>query len=476
VVRGGAGVQRSPSSNTDPDEERSSLVDGKYRICHRIGEGAMGIVYAAVHELTDREVALKLIARRGLPLPQLRERLLREARACGRIAHRNVLEVLDVGQTSTGDPFLVMPLLRGETLRGKLRRQLRLSEWEAARVLAQAARGVAVAHAAGVIHRDLKPGNIFLHAEADCAAPVVKVLDFGLSKLQSSGELSNTTIGTTLGTVGYMAPEQVRADSGVDHRVDIWTLGIVLYESIAGRRPFADSDPVRFMTEVLTAPIPDLAAVLPGVDVRLAALVQRCLERDPARRISSALEIAVVLDAVAAEAERFDADETIRVPPLTMDHVDNEPPTTLQSPASSVPPAVKSSTPQAQRALPSLRPPAAAPFVTGLVAGAGIALLGTIAVLSPLRDAPPRATMARTFAPLFALAQPIRPVCSSLPAPAAVSAQAASAASQAAPPAAVAPLRSVGGPPALIRVPSSSAPAQPAPVKIPPEHLPVDPG
>jgi serine/threonine-protein kinase len=284
--------------------EAGALIGGKYRVSRRIGEGAMGVVWAAVNELTERDVALKLIARHGLPVDMLKARLLREARACGRISHRNVVEILDVGQTDRGDPFLVMPLLLGETLKDRIRRDGRLPPLEAARIMAEVARGLASAHAAGIVHRDLKPANIFLHQEPDRAEPAVKVLDFGVSKIVDAEDVSTTSIGVALGSPSYMSPEQVSSHRTIDHRTDLWTLGVVLYEAIAGERPFQGTAPVRVMADVLGATIPDLCEVAPGVDRRLGALVQKCLERDLARRIASATEVVAVLDLLCEEAWR----------------------------------------------------------------------------------------------------------------------------------------------------------------------------
>jgi serine/threonine protein kinase len=204
---------------------------GKYRLTRRAGGGAMGVVWAAVNEDTHKEVALKL-----LPVSdaELRRRLLREAKACGRLDHRNIVTIYDVGTTPGGDPFLVMQLLSGETLARRLERERRLPPAVAAGIGAAIAAGLGAAHAAGIVHRDLKPENIFLHREPGSPGEVVKLLDFGVSRLELSGDAINTATGVLVGSPVYMSPEQARTSKEVGPR----SLGAVLFEMLAGQRPF----------------------------------------------------------------------------------------------------------------------------------------------------------------------------------------------------------------------------------------------
>jgi serine/threonine-protein kinase len=178
----------------------------------------MGVVWAAINELTEREVALKLI--RGIEATEdARGRLLREARACGRIVHRNVVQIYDVGETEAGDPFLVMELLNGETVGDKLDREGKIAPDVALRIIADTARGLRAAHGARVMHRDLKPSNLFLHFEPDTDAVILKIVDFGVSKtLQTTSDFTAT--GRTMGSPAYMSPEQVKGLKTVDHRTD----------------------------------------------------------------------------------------------------------------------------------------------------------------------------------------------------------------------------------------------------------------
>lgn len=257
----------------------------------------MGVVWAAVNQLTEREVALKLIP--SAASEELRTRLLREARACGRIAHRNVVEIYDVGETDGGAPFLVMQLLSGETLQARLAREKRLPQALAVKIGSEIARGLVAAHGAHIVHRDLKPGNVFLHHEDGEDDEVVKLLDFGVSKLLTR-DVSSTATGSAIGSPAYMSPEQAKGLKDVGPRADLWALGVVLFEMIAGRRPFDGGTPYAVVAEILDGEIPKLEVAAPGTDAQLCALVARCLERDLYQRVSSATEVQVTLHSVMA--------------------------------------------------------------------------------------------------------------------------------------------------------------------------------
>ncbi|WP_437898752.1 protein kinase domain-containing protein [Sorangium sp. So ce124] len=268
------------------------LIDKKYRLLRQIGEGAMGVVWAAVNVATAREVALKLIHR---PETEFRLRLQREARNSGALRHRNVIDIYDMGETEAGEPFLVMQLLTGETVAELLARRRRLDPPVAASIGRDVARGLAAAHAMHIIHRDLKPANIFLHREPDMDEPVVKVLDFGVAKNLSVNDGLHTVQGGAVGSPLYMSPEQVRAEPNVDHRADIWALGVVLFEMLTGMRPFQGDAQAVFMG-ILTGEIPTVSKYLRRVDQGLVDLIARCMRRDRAERIGSAAEVAALLD------------------------------------------------------------------------------------------------------------------------------------------------------------------------------------
>ncbi|MDC3954095.1 serine/threonine-protein kinase [Polyangium jinanense] len=267
------------------------LVGGKYRLARRLGQGAMGVVWEAVHEMTSRHVAVKLIVN---ATDNLRARLLREARAAGQIAHRNVVEVYDVGQTAEEDPFLVMQLLSGDTLYGYVKRDGRMDLARALPIARDVGRALAAAHAQGIIHRDLKPANVFLHREAGASEDLVKVLDFGLCKPMGADEML-TAPGGLLGSPAYMSPEQIAGAPDLDPRTDIWSYGVLIFELFAGQRPFAGRGP-DLIHAVLTAPIPRLRDIMPGIDPALDELVAGCIVRDKRARIASAAEIVARLE------------------------------------------------------------------------------------------------------------------------------------------------------------------------------------
>lgn len=272
-----------------------ALVGGKYRLVRLLGEGGMGVVWSAVNETTGGQVALKLLVR---PEVELRARMLREARAVCAIRHRNVLQVHDVGQTDAGDPFLVMELLTGETLADMLARKRRLPPGEAAALGRDVARALSAAHERGILHRDLKPANIFLHEEPGGDGPMVKVVDFGVSKSLLASDDVRTAAGAALGSPSYMSPEQMQADPTVDGRTDIWSLGVVLFEMLTGERPFR-GEPMELVRQVLTEPVPRAARRLRRLDPRLDELVASCLRRPREERPWPASELAAKLGELA---------------------------------------------------------------------------------------------------------------------------------------------------------------------------------
>ncbi|MEZ4295616.1 MAG: protein kinase [Polyangiaceae bacterium] len=268
------------------------LIGGKYLLQKQLGEGAMGVVWSAVNTATGGQVAIKLILRSE---PELRARLLREAQACGAIRHKNVVQVYDVGTTDTGDPFLVMELLSGETLAALLARKRRLSPQEASKIARDVARALAAAHAGGIVHRDLKPANIFLHMEPGEDEPVVKVVDFGVSKNLLMSDGLRTVAGGAVGSPMYMSPEQARADRTLDHRADMWSLGVVLYEMLTGERPFV-GDAAEVVHSILHDPIPRVGRRVRKLDPDIDRIVAACLVRDATERMADAAELAQELD------------------------------------------------------------------------------------------------------------------------------------------------------------------------------------
>ncbi len=260
----------------------------------------MGEVWAAVHTEMRREVALKLIYGDN---PDLAVRLKREAQACGRLEHPNVVRIYDIGETDDGDPFLIMQLLTGETLADRLERRRRLPPVEALWIALDIARALRAAHAANIIHRDLKPANIYLHRGLDSEGEEVKVLDFGVSKILSVGDMAFTVTGALVGSPAYMSPEQARASKEIDPRADLWSLGVLLFEMLTGRRPFPSASPMGVIAEILSEPIPLVSSFVPGIDPRIVEAVSRCMTRDVDQRLQSAAEFIELLRPVSGARE-----------------------------------------------------------------------------------------------------------------------------------------------------------------------------
>jgi serine/threonine-protein kinase len=273
------------------------LIGGKYRLSRLLGSGAMAEVWAAVHEGLVREVALKFILG---STEELRLRMFREARACGALKHPNIVEVLDVDRTPEGEPYLVMQLLSGETLADVLERQRRLDSAPAARIARDVARALVAAHAAGIVHRDLKPANIFLHDERGpdgTAVRVVKVLDFGVAKNLGESDGLATQTGGWVGSPAYMSPEQAQARRDVDYRSDLWSLGVVLFEMLTGKRPFVADQAAQLAAKIIREPAPSVSRFIRNADPALVQIVSHCMERDRDRRVQTAVELVEMLGA-----------------------------------------------------------------------------------------------------------------------------------------------------------------------------------
>lgn len=279
---------------------------GPYSIVSLLGAGGMGEVYRARDSRLGRDVAIKVLP---ADLTTDRDRLRRfeqEARAAAALNHPHILVVYDVGTadvTGVQTPYVVSELLEGESLRERVSRG-RLPVRVATELAIQIARALAAAHDHGIVHRDVKPENVLVTKDG-----AAKVLDFGLAKLRETTPpeadrvttVSDARVGTgpgvVLGTVGYMAPEQVRGEP-VDHRADLFALGCVLYELVTGQRAFRAATAVETLSAILTTEPPDLAASVPGVSGGLERIVRRCLEKDVAQRFQSARDLAFALEAV----------------------------------------------------------------------------------------------------------------------------------------------------------------------------------
>jgi TonB family protein len=246
---------------------------GRYQILEKIGEGGMGSLYLARDPAIDRLVAIKLL-RRGLDTTPLRERFAREARAAGRLRHQNIVTIFDVGEHS-GDPFIAMEFLAGETLAELIRDGARLSLSRRLKLLEEACDGLAYAHRAGLVHRDVKPANLMVDADG-----VLKILDFGIVRVDDSGI---TQAGVLVGTINYMSPEQVMGGT-VDHRSDIFAVGLVAYELLSGRQAFPGTMKDGLLNRILNVTVTPLAPLVAGLDPEVVTIVEHALKKEPADR------------------------------------------------------------------------------------------------------------------------------------------------------------------------------------------------
>ena len=284
-------------------ERLATALEGRYRIERELGQGGMATVYLA-HDLRhDRPVALKVL-RPELAATLGPERFVNEIHVAARLTHPHILPVHDSGEAA-GFLFYVMPYIDGETLRHRLTRQGALPVPEAARLLRDVADALAAAHALGVVHRDIKPDNVLLTGRHALVA------DFGVAKAvsEATGRQHLTTVGTALGTPQYMAPEQAAADVNIDHRADIYALGVVAYELLTGHPPFAGSPQQILAAHVMTAPVP-VTQVRPDLPPALGELVMRCLAKLPAERWQSAGDVARTLETFATPSGGITPTET----------------------------------------------------------------------------------------------------------------------------------------------------------------------
>lgn len=275
------------------------MIAGKYQIAKVLGEGGMGVVYEATHLRLRQRVAVKMLLPDMLSHEVIVTRFEREARAAGQLRSRHVARVMDVDVTADGLPYMVMEYLEGHDLEAELQRRTSFPWEEAVDYVLQACAAMSEAHQVGIVHRDLKPSNLFLANDGE--ARVVKVLDFGISKVAFEGDVEITATDALLGSPRYMAPEQIEGARDVDRRADIWSLGMVLFHALAGRHPFEGAASTDVALAILSRPIPRLHDARPDLPRALCDVVMTALAKDPAARFATAAELARALEPFAVE-------------------------------------------------------------------------------------------------------------------------------------------------------------------------------
>src|SRR5688572_6740966 len=291
------GAARTPVAGT-PAVSMSGLAElvgstlsGRYLVTRKVGQGGMGAVYEATHTLIGKRVAVKVLLEKYAQREAIVKRLKQEAQLASSIGNEHIIDITDFGNTDDGRTFVVMEFLEGESLAECLAKEPKLSESRILRISAQAASALAAAHAKGVVHRDIKPENIFLLKRKEM--DFVKVVDFGISKsLRASSEEEEavrlTQTGMVLGTPLYMSPEQARGDEDLDHRVDIYALGVIMYEAAAGRVPFSGNNYLSVISQVLNESPTSLREVRSELSEEFEAIVDRAMAKDRKDRYDSA--------------------------------------------------------------------------------------------------------------------------------------------------------------------------------------------
>jgi eukaryotic-like serine/threonine-protein kinase len=281
----------SESGASAADARLGQVLGSKYRIVRLIGQGGMGTVYEARHELIGRRFAIKFLRAELTLHEDIMARFRREAQAAGALENENIAAVTDFGEANDGAPYIVMEFLQGEDLSRLLTRVGPLPVPRAVYGVIQACRGLEAAHANGIVHRDLKPENLYVIKRGD-GTDLIKVLDFGIAKLQRIGDSgSSTRTGMTMGTPFYMPPEQARGQKDLDHRADIYALGVILYEILSGQKPFNGDGYNAIMFQIMMRTPARLETVRANLPTGLADVVHKAMAADATHRFTSVSEL-----------------------------------------------------------------------------------------------------------------------------------------------------------------------------------------
>ncbi len=297
-------------------ETSGQVLDGRYKLLEKLGEGGMGSVFKVEHVRMGKILALKVLRPDSQKDKTLKDRFLQEARVVARLSHRNTVQVFDAGQLPDGSLFIAMEFLEGKDLAWHLQHEGAFSEERTIRIAKQLLGSLAEAHSKGIIHRDLKPANVLLAKTSD-NRDVVKLLDFGIAKLtEGKGAANITAITEFVGTPAYIAPEQARGES-LDARSDIYSLGAMLFELVTGQPVFSAGSPMAIVTQHLTAPVPSIDSVAPGRATRgFEQLLRKMLEKDREHRFPSA---AAAMQAFEALTQKTPVTSLPHLEPIILD-------------------------------------------------------------------------------------------------------------------------------------------------------------
>jgi serine/threonine-protein kinase len=290
----------APSSR-DTDQYLGCTIDNRYKVEALLGEGGMGVVYQCRHKIIDKKVAMKILRGELAREKEVTDRFLIEAKAASAIGNEHVIDISDFGQLPDGAAYFVMEFLDGQPLSSVLAGNTAIPATRIVHVGLQLAKGLAAAHKAGIVHRDLKPDNIFLITRAN-DSDFVKVLDFGIAKVSSAATGRLTQAGSVFGTPHYMSPEQA-AGAPVDHRGDIYAMGVILYEMATGRLPFEADNFMAILTQHIYKQPAALRSITPNVPAGLEAIILKCLSKRPEQRYQS-------MEEFAADLQRFGSGTT----------------------------------------------------------------------------------------------------------------------------------------------------------------------
>ena len=376
------------------DHEVGQVLVGKYRVERQIGRGGMGVVLAATHLQLEHQVAIKVLRRELLEDDKALTRLLSEARAAAKIRSEHVARVLDVGTLENGSPFIVMEYLEGEDLADLLDRQGALEVPQAVQFLLQSCEALAEVHAAEMVQRDLKPGNLFIARLPDGTSSL-KIVDFGISKHigPSAHAAAATTSAQVLGSPYYMPPEQMRAEP-VDERSDIWSLGAILFEMLTARPPFLGETLPEVYAAVLAQPAPRVVSLRPDVPPGLDEIVQRCLDKDPSQRFCDVADLAEALAPFGNSRSAHSVERVARI-------LSN--PNLFRAPGGNTPKVAAVAEPATARGGIAVEPALKATPVIGIGAAKPAApALVTPALVTPAIASQARRTSSSEFGPLSA--------------------------------------------------------------------------